>query len=95
MLTWTPLALADREILLADGAQGSVPAAERDAHIEACAEQLIRQAWPGHPGRVAGTRELLSEPCLLVYQLGADENVTVLRVLLTEPVWSEGERNNV
>lgn len=95
MLIWTPLALADREAFLVDlSRDDALAAVTTDLHVKTCAEQLINQVPLGCPGRVAGTREHLAEPCLLVYQLGADKNVTVLRVLQTAQAWPGGERND-
>lgn len=89
MLIWKPSALADRDAILDYIAQDNLVAAvELDERIEACAEQLVSQPQLGRHGRVAGTRERVVHPSyLLIYEVDAARDITVLRVLHTAQHW--------
>lgn len=90
-LIWSELALNDRIEHFNYIAGDSVAAANKvDAAIKAKAEQLIDFPESGRPGRVSGTRELVTPglPYVLAYNIQGDV-VFILRVLHGAQQWPD------
>lgn len=90
-LEWSPLALADREVIFSFMVKKSPASAIAvDERIAASVRRLQLFPQIGRAGRVAGTRELVLEnaPFVVAYRLGA-ETITVLRVLHSSKRWPD------
>jgi toxin ParE1/3/4 len=55
-------------------------------------EALESHPLRGRIGRLAGTRELVVAPFVIVYEAGANGDITVIRVLHGRQNWPEEER---
>jgi len=87
-LAWRPLALADRDHIMAHVAQDSpIAAIALDEAFEDHAERARQSPALYKPGRVKGTREIVVRPnYVMVYRIDGDVLV-VLRVLHAAQQW--------
>ena len=87
-LTWRPMALADRDDIMAYIAQDNpVAASELDLEFEAKGESARLRPKLYKAGRVKGTREIVVRPnYVLIYRV-IDDVVEVLRVLHAAQQW--------
>lgn len=87
-LTWRPMALADRDAIMAFIAQDDPTAAiDLDLEFEAKAEKALLRPRLYKAGRVKGTREIVVRPSyVMVYRVIGD-GVEVLRVLHAAQEW--------
>jgi toxin ParE1/3/4 len=89
-LRWTELANDDFlgivEWIKARNPQAAVRVGRR---ILDAAEDLIAHPYLGKPGRVPDTRELIVTrfPYMIVYEVGSDQSVVILRVLHGHMLW--------
>jgi addiction module RelE/StbE family toxin len=89
-LTWSPLAIADREdIFFYIAADNPAAAVALDQRIQEKAALLIDYPRAGRVGRVEGTRELVAHRhYILIYDVQDDrDRVRILRVLHTARQW--------
>ncbi|WP_342364021.1 type II toxin-antitoxin system RelE/ParE family toxin [Terrarubrum flagellatum] len=90
-LTWSSLALGDREGIFAFIEKESPRAAVQiDEQIELAVRRLLEFPESGRPGRVSGTRELLvpRSPFIAAYTVTSDR-IRILRVLHAAQVWPD------
>lgn len=87
-LRWTPEAIQDREAIYDFiEADNPIAALTLDELLEEKAGRLIDHPGLGRPGRVAGTRELVTHPnYLLIYDV-TNDLVRMLRVLHAARQW--------
>ena len=94
-LFWTPQALADRRAIY-DYIEADNPAAAiaLDEQFSQKASNLIDHPGLGRPGRVTGTRELVThQNYILIYDIGDDGNmVRVLRILHAAKQWPPAQK---
>lgn len=87
-LAWTWEALADRRAIFTYiEARNLQAAVALDNLIAENTDLLVAHPESGRPGRVEGTRELVTHPnYVVIYDLG-DDTVRILRVLHTAQQW--------
>ena len=87
-LTWRPMALADRDAIMAYIAEDNPTAAiDLDLEFEAKAENARLRPKLYKLGRVKGTREIVVRPTYIVVYRVAGDVVEALRVLHAAQKW--------
>jgi addiction module RelE/StbE family toxin len=89
IVRWTPTALRDLESLhdyvAADKSDAAVRMVE---HLLDAIDALARHPHMGRKGRVAGTRELIERPYVIVYR-AQESAIELLAILHTARRWPE------
>lgn len=94
-LIWKPLALDDRERIMAYIALDNPQAAlDLDALFEQKSDQLIENPKLYKPGRMKGTRDAVVHPnYVMIYALDGDI-INILRVLHSAQEWPQKKKTH-